>query len=159
MLLGVYEDELCMCDWKFRRMRKSIDKRLIDGLNATFLTEEHSLHNTIISQLEAYFTKDRKKFDLPLKFVGTSFQQSVWKALLNIPYGEKKSYLALAQNLENEKAVRAVASANGANAISIIVPCHRIIGSDNALVGYAGGLPAKKKLLALESDNHQLELF
>ena len=95
---------------------------------------------------------------------GSDFQKSVWNALIQIPFGETKSYLALSQQLQNPDAIRAVASANGANAISIIVPCHRIIGSDGSLVGYAGGLEAKKKLLRLEgiqqfSKPGQIQLF
>ncbi|HIP27800.1 MAG TPA: methylated-DNA--[protein]-cysteine S-methyltransferase, partial [Sulfurovum sp.] len=88
----------------------------------------------------------------PLLMVGTDFQRSVWDGLIKIPYGTTASYLELSKNIDNEKAVRAVASANGANAISILIPCHRIIGSNGDLVGYAGGLSAKKKLLELESN-------
>jgi len=84
--------------------------------------------------------------------VGTDFQRSVWDGLMQIPYGTTFSYLELAKRIDNEKAVRAVASASGANAISILIPCHRIIGANGDLVGYAGGLPAKKKLLELESN-------
>ncbi|MDG1374369.1 MAG: MGMT family protein [Flavobacteriaceae bacterium] len=83
--------------------------------------------------------------------VGTSFQKEVWKALLTIPYGCTLSYLELAQKIEDEKAVRAVATANGANAIALVIPCHRVIGSDNKLVGYTGGIAVKKRLLSLES--------
>ena len=82
--------------------------------------------------------------------VGTDFQKSVWKALLKVAYGTTLTYLQLAKDINNEKAVRAVAGANGANAIAIIIPCHRIIGSSGELVGYAGGLPTKKRLLTLE---------
>jgi methylated-DNA-[protein]-cysteine S-methyltransferase len=103
-------------------------------------------------QLEAYFNMQRKSFDIPLLMLETDFQKSVWEALVQIPFGKTASYLELAKTIDNEKAVRAVASANGANAISIMIPCHRIIGNDGALVGYAGGLPAKKKLLDLEKN-------
>jgi methylated-DNA-[protein]-cysteine S-methyltransferase len=103
-------------------------------------------------QLKAYFSGTRKIFNIPLLMVGTEFQKSVWEGLIKIPYGTTTSYLELSKNIGNEKAVRAVASANGANAISILIPCHRIIGSDGSLVGYAGGLPAKKKLLTLENN-------
>jgi methylated-DNA-[protein]-cysteine S-methyltransferase len=82
--------------------------------------------------------------------VGTDFQKRVWEALLRVPFGTTSTYLQLAKNIKNEKAVRAVASANGANSMSIIIPCHRIIGSNGKLVGYAGGLPIKKQLLKLE---------
>jgi len=82
--------------------------------------------------------------------VGTDFQKRVWEALLRVPFGTTSTYLQLAKNIKNEKAVRAVAAANGANSMSIIIPCHRIIGSNGKLVGYAGGLPIKKQLLKLE---------
>ena len=93
--------------------------------------------------------------------MGTEFQKQVWDSLLQVPYGKSETYLGLSKILGNEKAIRAVATANGANAISIIVPCHRIIGSNGDLVGYAGGLPAKKKLLELEGalSTSQLGLF
>ena len=93
--------------------------------------------------------------------MGTDFQKEVWTELIKIPYGESRTYLELSKQLGNELAIRAVASANGANAISIIVPCHRIIGSDGKLIGYAGGLSAKKKLLELEGalKTNQLSLF
>src|SRR5690606_18399830 len=105
--------------------------------------------------------KKRTTFDIPLLFIGTDFQKSVWEALMEIPYGTTKSYLELSRDLGDENAIRAVATANGANSISIIVPCHRIIGSDGSLTGYAGGLNAKKKLLQLEGMNfgNQLSLF
>ena len=91
------------------------------------------------------------QFDIPMLFAGTDFQKKVWHKLLEIPYGVTISYGELATQLGMPKAVRAVANANGANAISIIVPCHRVIGSDHSLTGYGGGLAAKKKLLELES--------
>jgi len=110
-------------------------------------------------QLNEYLNRKRKHFDIPLKFAGTDFQKKVWEALIQVPYGQTNTYLELSKNLGDEKAIRAVSTANGANAISIIVPCHRIIGSNNSLVGYAGGLQAKKKLLQLEGAFSQLELF
>jgi methylated-DNA-[protein]-cysteine S-methyltransferase len=102
--------------------------------------------------MDEYFLGERKAFDIPLLMVGTEFQHSVWQGLIQIPYGTTASYLELSRNIGNEKAVRAVATANGANAISILIPCHRIIGSNGDLVGYAGGLATKKKLLELENN-------
>ena len=152
LLLGSYEDKLCLLDFKYRRMRATIDKRLEKGLNAEYVEESSDVIEQTISQLKEYFEGERKSFDIPLLTISTDFQKSVWDGLLKIPYGTTASYLALSKNIGNEKAVRAVASANGANAIGILIPCHRIIGSNGDLVGYAGGLPAKKKLLALESN-------
>jgi len=101
-------------------------------------------------QLRAYFSGDLRRFDLPLDLAGTPFQQRVWEELRKIPYGETRSYLQLACNLGAPAAVRAVGAANGANPVPIIVPCHRVIGASGKLVGYGGGLPLKRRLLALE---------
>lgn len=161
LVLGESGGELCLCDWKYRKMREQIDSRIQTGLQAEFKLEETDLLDEAKSQLNEYFAKERITFDLPLLFVGSDFQKSVWEKLLTIPYGKTTSYLELSRTLGDEKAIRAVATANGANAISIIVPCHRVIGSDGSLTGYAGGLNAKQKLLQLEGMNfgEQLELF
>ena len=111
---------------------------------------QHPMLLRVKKQLEEYFTGQRQQFDLPLDFQGTDFQQQVWQALLTIPYGEKRSYKDIAVQIGNEKAVRAVGAANGRNPISIIAPCHRVIGSSGALVGFTGGLDKKQILLSLE---------
>ena len=113
--------------------------------------ENHAAFTKVISQLRAYFTGQRKTFELTLAFEGTDFQKNVWTALCSIPYGQTISYKELATRIGNPKAVRAVGAANGANPIPIIVPCHRVIGSDGSLTGFGGGLPLKKRLLELES--------
>lgn len=105
-----------------------------------------------IHQLEEYLEGKRKTFSILLDVAGTDFQKSVWNELSKIPYGETRSYKEIACNLKNEKAVRAVGTANGRNPISIIVPCHRVIGSNGTLTGYAGGLKIKSKLLHLEQN-------
>ena len=102
------------------------------------------------SQLSAYFAKTRHEFDLPIDVKGTEFQTSVWKALQSIPYGQTVSYLDIAKHIGNPKAVRAVGLANGKNPIAIVVPCHRVIGSNKTLTGYAGSLARKQFLLNLE---------
>ena len=162
LLLGSFGDALCLCDWKYRKMRSSINKRIQNGLDNHFEESSSTVISLAIEQLSAYFSGDRKYFDIPIQLVGTDFQKKVWGELLKIPYGETETYLSLSRKVGDEKFIRAVASANGANALSIIVPCHRIIGSDGKLVGYAGGLGAKKKLLELENKDkfpEQLELF
>ncbi|MBJ8419431.1 methylated-DNA--[protein]-cysteine S-methyltransferase [Acinetobacter courvalinii] len=111
---------------------------------------QHPMLHKVKQQLQEYFAGQRQQFDLPLDFQGTAFQQLVWQALLSIPYGETRSYKEIAVQLGNEKAVRAVGAANGKNPISIIAPCHRVIGSSGALVGFAGGLDKKQILLSLE---------
>lgn len=103
-------------------------------------------------QLGEYFAGRRRDFDIPLSPKGTAFQLSVWKALRAIPYGKTRSYGDIARKIGRPKAVRAVGAANGANPISIVVPCHRVIGSDGSLTGYGGGLSRKRRLLALEGD-------
>ena len=138
-------------------MRTTIDIRLQKGFNATYAEEDSDVLKLAREQFDEYFQGKRKIFDVPLLMVGTDFQKSVWNALIQIPYGTTASYLELSKNIGNEKAVRAVASANGANAISIMIPCHRIIGSNGDLVGYAGGLPTKKRLLELESNLFTLD--
>lgn len=102
------------------------------------------------AQLRAYFAGQRKQFDLPLAPQGTEFQRQVWQALVAIPYGRVCSYRDLAHQLNKPKAVRAVGAANGRNPIPIVIPCHRVIGSDGSLTGFAGGLALKRRLLTLE---------
>lgn len=150
LLIGTFENKICLLDYKYRKMRDAIDKRISNGLGAEYIFEIEPLHLTCIEQLNEYFRGERKEFDLPLLVVGTDFQKKVWEKLLTINYGETKSYLELAKSIDNEKIVRAVANANCANAISIIIPCHRIIGSNGELTGYAGGLNSKRLLLEIE---------
>lgn len=127
-------------------------------LAVTFLKEEiqaeDAVSNTVtestVLQLQEYFTGNRNEFDVPLAPIGTAFQQQVWTALLNIPFGKTDSYSAIAQKLNNPLSVRAVGAANGKNPIAIIVPCHRVIGASGNLTGYAGGLWRKEFLLKLE---------
>jgi methylated-DNA-[protein]-cysteine S-methyltransferase len=104
----------------------------------------------VVAQLEAYFRGERRVFDLPLALRGTPFQLRVWAELLRIPYGATISYGELARQLGDPNLTRAVGAANGANPVSIIVPCHRVIGADGSLTGYGGGLEMKRRLLALE---------
>ena len=161
LILGSYNDKLCLADWRYRKMRTAIDTRLQKYFKASYVENPTPIIKETKQQLIAYFNKELKEFSIPLTFAGTDFQQDVWNALQQIPYGETESYLGLSKIIGNEKAIRAVASANRANAISILVPCHRIIGKSGKLVGYAGGLPAKKKLLTLEDalKTVQLSLF
>lgn len=115
--------------------------------------EEAKRHPILVQtarQLREYFAGKRTSFDVPLDFVGTAFQKKVWRRLLAIPYGETRTYLEIARELDSPLAVRAVGAANGRNPISIIAPCHRVIGSNGKLTGFAGGLEAKAKLLELE---------
>ena len=112
-----------------------------------------------VQQLTEYFNGSRSKFDLKLNPQGTDFQKKVWKELLNVPFGKTRTYLEQTKQLGDVKAIRAVASANGKNPIWIIIPCHRIIGSDGSLTGYAGGIRRKKWLLEHENTSKQQSLF
>jgi len=112
--------------------------------------EDAAFFVEVIRQLNGYFAGELREFEIPLLMLGTDFQKRVWKALLTIPYGETMSYGELAKKIGEPKAVRAVGAANGQNPIPIIVPCHRVIGSDGSLTGFGGGLENKKKLLELE---------
>jgi len=161
LILGSYNHKICLCDWQFRAKRTSIDNRLRAYFNANYTTGINSLLTKTINELDAYFNQTLEKFSIPTICAGSEFQKRVWRALQEIPYGSTSTYLKLSQKLANKKAIRAIAGANGANAISIIIPCHRIIGSDGSLVGYAGGLKAKQKLLQLENPSfgQQMSLF
>ena len=162
LILGSFKDQLCLCDWRYRKMRSSIDKRIQKGLDAHYIEEESSVIRATRAQLSEYLNADRKVFDIPIQMVGTEFQKSVWNELLNIPFGKTESYQGLSEKLSSRKAIRAVATANGANAISILIPCHRVIGTKGELVGYAGGLNVKSKLLELEKNEkvpEQMQLF
>ncbi len=152
LMLGSHNQQLCLCDWRYRNKRDAIDARLKKGLNAEFVETDDDVLQKTRWQLDEYFKHTRKVFDIPLLMVGSTFQKKVWNSLLKVPFGETSSYQQLAETIGNRHAVRAVASANGANAISIIIPCHRIIGSNGKLTGYAGGLKAKADLLRLEFD-------
>ena len=153
LLLGSFGDRLCLCDWQTEKHREHVDHRLCRLLDAKFEEGSSEVLDRTINQLDEYFGGNRREFDIPLLFVGTEFQKKVWHALLAIPYGETVSYGDMARQIGMPKAVRAVANANGANSISILAPCHRVIGSDHSLTGYGGGLAVKEYLLKLESQN------
>lgn len=151
LILGSFEDELCLCDWMIEKRRDRIDLRIQKMLGARYTIGSSAVIEKAIAELDDYFARRRTTFDIPLLFFGTDFQKRVWSKLLEIPYGQTISYGEMARQLGCPKAVRAVANANGANAISIFAPCHRVIGSNNKLGGYAGGLEAKRILLEVES--------
>lgn len=155
LMLGSFEDKLCLCDWAVEKHRDIVDTRLRKILQATYEEKTSDIIQETSKQLDEYFDGKRTVFNIPLLFTGTNFQKKVWHKLLEIPYGTTISYKELATQLGIPKAIRAVANANGANAISVIAPCHRVIGSDHSLTGYGGGLEAKKMLLTLEMDKNK----
>lgn len=177
--LGAFGGRLCLCDWADVPARDFVVRRLERGLHARFAPwpDDGSLSGSgprgisdspdpdgsdnpddadrcvldrAARQFDEYFAGRRRVFDLPLLTVGTPFQRAVWELLTEIPFGETRSYAWLAAQLGHPRAVRAVAAANRANALSIFIPCHRVVGSDGSLTGYAGGLAAKRLLLGLE---------
>lgn len=153
LVLGSFHGKLCLVGFRHGKARNAADDRIKKGLEAEFVEQDDEVLERTRKQLDEYLGGSRKEFDIPLLVVGTDFQKSVWNALMEVPYGATSTYLQLAKDVDNRKAVRAVGNAVGANPISIVVPCHRIIGCDGELVGYGGGLCAKKRLLKLEQSN------
>ena len=143
-----YETEIGIIG--IRENNKSITDIFFSKVDTNDNIEETDLIKECFKQLKEYFEGNRMKFDLPLDARGTEFQKKVWNELLNIPYGETKSYNDIAVAIGNEKACRAIGMANNKNPIPIIIPCHRVIGSNGKLVGYAGGVNVKEKLLNIE---------
>lgn len=151
LILASVGNELCLCDWNEKPCAERNKHRLERLLNAEFVTASSAVLEQTQRELDEYFAGKRKTFDIPLHPVGTNFQQQVWQTLLKIPYGETRTYKEIAESVNNVKGVRAVAQAIGANGISILIPCHRVIGSNHSLTGFAGGIEAKRLLLEIES--------
>ncbi|HLR76232.1 MAG TPA: methylated-DNA--[protein]-cysteine S-methyltransferase [Balneolaceae bacterium] len=153
MLAGATDSGLCLLEFMDRRMLKTQLQIIRKRLNAAFKPGSNSIIQKTAHEMERYFDGSLKEFTIPLTLTGTDFQQKVWNQLQAIPYARACSYKEQAQRMGNQKAVRAVAGANGKNKIAIIIPCHRVIGSDGSLTGYGGGLWRKKYLLNLERSN------
>jgi AraC family transcriptional regulator of adaptative response/methylated-DNA-[protein]-cysteine methyltransferase len=147
MVAGATEEGVCLLEFSDRRMLPTEYKDLIRLLNTTLEDGENRHLKILEKQLTEYFDGRRKEFTVPLVTPGTDFQQDVWKELQNIQYGSTRSYQEQAIALNRPDSVRAIANANGMNRISIVIPCHRVIGSNGRLVGYGGGLKRKKWLL------------
>lgn len=149
-MLGVHGKALCLCDWIVDgRIEKTVGKlkmHLPEGEDK----DDSVLLEKVVHELDEYFAGERREFDVPLLLAGTEFQRKVWNALPEVKYGETATYRELAKSIGRPASVRAVANAVGANPISIFIPCHRIVGSNVTLTGYAGGLEAKSFLLQLE---------
>jgi AraC family transcriptional regulator, regulatory protein of adaptative response / methylated-DNA-[protein]-cysteine methyltransferase len=147
MIAGATEEGICLLEFHDRRMLPTEYKDLQRLLKTTIEEGENKYIELLRQQLTEYFEGSRKEFAVPLHTPGSAFQQSVWKELQNIPFGATRSYLDQAIALKSPDAIRAVANANGMNRVSIVIPCHRVIGTDGRLVGYGGGLRRKKWLL------------
>jgi AraC family transcriptional regulator of adaptative response/methylated-DNA-[protein]-cysteine methyltransferase len=150
MIACADENGICMLEFSDRKALPTELKEISKYFNANIIQGENPHFKVLEQELEEYFKGKRKDFTVPLSPVGTEFQKNVWEVLRKIPYGTTRSYQEQAKILGNPKAVRAVANANGLNKISIIIPCHRVIGSDGKLTGYGGGIWRKQKLLELE---------
>lgn len=156
MIACATQEGICLLEFSDRKMLETELKHLVKSLNATIIQGYNKHFEPLKQQLNAYFEGKLKTFDIPLHLVGTEFQKAVWNQLLQIPYGSTASYQQQADSMGKPTAVRAIANANGMNKISIIVPCHRVIGSDGSLTGYGGGLWRKKQLLDLENNHKAL---
>jgi AraC family transcriptional regulator of adaptative response/methylated-DNA-[protein]-cysteine methyltransferase len=151
MIAGAVDEGICLLEFSDRRMLNAEYRDLSRYLKTTIDEGGENRHfKTLKKQLKDYFEGVLKEFNLPLVTPGTEFQQAVWKELMNIPYGSTRSYHEQSVAMGNPGSIRAVANANGMNRISIIIPCHRVIGSDGHLTGYGGGLKRKKWLLEHE---------
>jgi AraC family transcriptional regulator, regulatory protein of adaptative response / methylated-DNA-[protein]-cysteine methyltransferase len=150
MLAGATDEGICLFDFIDRRMMETQLARLQKSLGAELFPASHRHFKALHAQIQEYFAGTRRRFDLSLVLVGTHFQKKVWEELVTIPYGTTRSYQEQATRIGTPSASRAVARANGANRIAIIIPCHRVIGKDGKLVGYGGGLWRKKYLLEHE---------
>mgnify|MGYP003602246934 CR=1 FL=1 len=150
MVACATEQGICLLEFSDRKGLENELLRTAQRKNATIIQSHHPHFDVLTLQLNEYFAGERTTFDVPIELIGTPFQIQVWQELRNIKYGQTRSYAQQAQSLARPEAIRAVANANGCNQIAIIVPCHRVIGSDGKLVGYAGGLVRKKWLLDLE---------
>jgi AraC family transcriptional regulator, regulatory protein of adaptative response / methylated-DNA-[protein]-cysteine methyltransferase len=147
LLAGATDEGICLLEFNDRKRAQRETKDLIKLLGQTIIEDENEHLTELKQQLAEYFEGSRKEFTVPLVTPGTDFQQEVWKELLLIPFGKTRSYQEQANALDKPDAVRAVANANGMNRISIVIPCHRVIGSNGRLTGYGGGLGRKKWLL------------
>ena len=159
-MLAVFSGKgVCLLEFVGQKYMEQEITAVQKALRGRFVFREDERTQLLRQELDLYFKGRLKTFATPLEQIGTEFQKQAWDALLAIPYGETRSYKEQAQRLGNPKAVRAVAAANGQNKVSILIPCHRVIGSDGKLTGYAGGLNRKQSLLALERGEVQAALF
>jgi AraC family transcriptional regulator of adaptative response/methylated-DNA-[protein]-cysteine methyltransferase len=159
MVATASETHLLLLEFSHRRMLDTQLDRVRRALTCEFERGESPVFGIVRAQLDEYFAGERREFDIPLHVPGTPFQTRVWNELQKIPSGTTTSYARIAEAIGQPTAVRAVARANGDNRVAIIIPCHRVIGSDGQLVGYGGGLWRKRRLLQLEGRAMTLSLF
>ena len=157
MLACANSDGVCLLEFLDREDLSKQQEHLKGFLQAGIIEGENSHLLTLEKQLSEYFEKQRTVFEIPIVLTGTPFQERVWMALQEIPFGKTMTYQSLTNQLGNPKAIRAVAGANGANKMAIIIPCHRVVGSDGSMTGYAGGIWRKQWLLEHESEQISLD--
>lgn len=150
MIACAVDEGICLLEFTDRKNFEKQLKSLSKSLNAEIAEKDHPLFIQLEKELKEYFEEKRTTFEVPLFITGTEFQGKVWQLLREIPMGETRTYKQQSELLGNPKAIRAVGTANGINKIAILIPCHRVIGSNGELVGYAGGIWRKQKLLELE---------
>ena len=151
LIIGSIGECICLCDWVESKRRDFNDRRIMSRLDVWYREGMTRIIRRTIDELEAYFAGERKSFDIPLVMVGTDFQKQIWRALCEIPYGEKRSYKEICEAVGHSGRGRGCAGQVASNPVSILVPCHRVVGSNGSLTGYAGGLDAKQYLLDLEA--------
>lgn len=150
MFACAVDEGICLLEFTDRKNMEKQFKSLSKSLNAEIVEKDHPHFTQLENELKEYFDEKRNTFEVPLFITGTEFQEKVWQLLREIPMGETRTYKQQSEFLGNPKAIRAVGTANGINKIAILIPCHRVIGSNGELVGYAGGIWRKQKLLELE---------
>ncbi len=151
LIIGSIGERICLCDWIESKRRDFNDRRIMKRLGVWYREGMTRTIRRTLDELEEYFAGERKSFDIPLIMAGTDFQKQIWRALCEIPYGETRAYKDICMAVGHSGRGRSNAGQIAANAISILVPCHRVIGSNGSLTGYAGGLEAKQYLLDLEA--------
>ena len=159
MIACATDKGICLLEFNDRKNINGQFLKLTKDLKASIIERESEYFDLLRKELETYFKGKLTEFTVPLDLIGTEFQTKVWQALLSIPYGKTVSYLQQSESMGNPLSIRAVANANGMNKIAIIVPCHRVIGSNGKLTGYAGGLERKRYLLNLEKGITEKNLF
>ena len=156
LVLCSYNGKLYICDWAVSKNAESLQRRLGKTLKAEIVDGTSPVITLAKKQLKEYFSRQRRSFSVPYKLIGTDFQRMVWSSLANIHYGRTISYGEQARRLGMPRSARVVANANGANPLCILLPCHRVVGSDKSLTGYGGGLDVKRFLLDLEQGRQKL---
>lgn len=149
---GATDHGICFLEFTDRIRLEAVLKGVCQALNGVILPGHHAHLQQVEKELNEYFGRRRKTFEVPLHMTGTPFQQKAWNALIQIPYGFTRSYKEQAATLQKPEAIRAVGTANGQNKIAIVIPCHRLVGSNGSLNGYAGGIVRKDWLLKLEKE-------